>query len=1052
MGCVRDYNHEEYFDTLTMQIHSYQNEGTFFLCGDYNSRIGDHEDFIPTVDDISPRDVIDFKTNSLCDSFIDFLITTNCCVLNGRNMVNNDFTCRNISVVDYCIVPHDDLHIFNDFNVLKSHTLFNECCLGHCEPIGIPDHNLLCWNISLRYSAKLNTANAQEPQYASSTRFNVKNIPHDFMQGTQWINQINVLITKLEHDQDTATTCDLIYTKFCDAVKEEMFLKLRHWHTSPLNSSKNKKRKPNKPWWSEQLTVLWNMQCKAEQAWRQAHKTIKHKLKFKWKECRRTFDREYKKSKRNHWQQLQDDIIHLQSNDQQLFWKKIGSIGIVNDRHESIPWEIVSDDGTISYSKEDVLQKWKDDYSALYNPSPQRNRCPETGNNMDINNDLGHNNNLNGIITLREVERALLAAKCGKAPGIDNIPVDVLKNTTAAHFLLQLFNMCFTNSIIPEAWQKSIVTPIPKDRTLDRRNPYNYRGLSLANSMSKVYCGVLNSRLSTWAETNGKLSDEQNGFRKRRSCADHLSTFTLITETRRKRNQPTYAAFIDFSKAFDRVDRGLLWTKLQMKGVDGHMLQALKSLYQNTQSCLRINGYYTQWFNVLSGVKQGCLLSPLLFNLFIDDLTQKIKDLKCGVPFENKQLPILLYADDIVLLSDTEKGLQLMLNTLNTWCEENNMLVNLEKSKIMHFRKGPKTTKSCFKFKLGKDVMDFVSEYKYLGLIITEFNDYNVTAKHIAKSAGRALGLLISKAKAIGSMPYNCYRKLFDNIVQPVIDYGSAIWGTKSYSCINNIQHRAERFYLGLGKYSPNAALHGDMGWNTQEHKGWLNVCRSWRRLNNMDDNRKNKHVFKWAKGLAFDHNVKNWVHNIHAFFKVIDMQHVCMADHFLNKSIIHDLDTVLYEYFYSKWRDEMNRQDARRGHGRNKLRTYRLFKFNLESEEYLKINNRHHRSALAKFRAGVAPIGVETGRYKGIKFEDRLCTLCDANNVEDELHVLISCNFYSDIRDDLFEHCMDVDYNFKFMSEVDQLCFILSNKQMVSKSARVCHQILQRRYTFIYN
>ena len=132
-------------------------------------------------------------------------------------------------------------------------------------------------------------------------------------------------------------------------------------------------------------------------------------------------------------------------------------------------------------------------------------------------------------------------------------------------------------------------------------------------------------------------------------------------------------------------------TQSRVEWPDAPGIEVTVSEVQNTQYCVRVNGFITRWFDVISGVKQGCLLSPLLFNLYIEDLVTKIKALNCGVNLLDKQLSVMLYADDIVLISETEKGLQSMLNTLNDWCINNSMSVNLEKSKIVHFRKGPKT-------------------------------------------------------------------------------------------------------------------------------------------------------------------------------------------------------------------------------------------------------------------------------------------------------------------------------------------------------------------------
>ncbi len=113
---------------------------------------------------------------------------------------------------------------------------------------------------------------------------------------------------------------------------------------------------------------------------------------------------------------------------------------------------------------------------------------------------------------------------------------------------------------------------------------------------------------------------EQNGFRHGWSCADHLSTLAQIIDSRKKRNQSTFIAFIDLCKAYDRISRPLLWRKLKQSGVSQKFLQAIQSLYKDVKCSVKINGHHSEWFNVSVGLKQGCLISPMLFNLYIDDL------------------------------------------------------------------------------------------------------------------------------------------------------------------------------------------------------------------------------------------------------------------------------------------------------------------------------------------------------------------------------------------------------------------------------------------------
>ena len=114
-----------------------------------------------------------------------------------------------------------------------------------------------------------------------------------------------------------------------------------------------------------------------------------------------------------------------------------------------------------------------------------------------------------------------------------------------------------------------------------------------------------------------------------------------------------------------------------------------------------------------------------------------------------------------------------------------------------------------------------VESYKYLGLVLTVFLDYSKTAKAVAKSANRALGLIIAKSKAFGGLPYDVLYKLYESLVCPVIRYGAPIWGTECFSCIQAVQNRAARYFLNVGKYTPVAAVNGDTAWYPMECRLW---------------------------------------------------------------------------------------------------------------------------------------------------------------------------------------------------------------------------------------
>ena len=200
----------------------------------------------------------------------------------------------------------------------------------------------------------------------------------------------------------------------------------------------------------------------------------------------------------------------------------------------------------------------------------------------------------------------------------------------------------------------------------------------------------------------------------------------------------------------------------------------------------------------MCGLKQGCLLSPMLFSLYINDLAKEIKFLNKGVHIGESKVSILLYADDIIFLAESEEDLQLMLNCLNQWCAYWQLVVNGLKSNVVHFR-CVSSKRSNFKFSCGDISLDVVSQYRYLGVILTEHLDYAVTVKSVSQVASRAFGSLVCKFKHFGGFPYVTYSKLYDSLVWPIVDYSCSIWGTSDYSVINKLHNQLAGFSLELG-------------------------------------------------------------------------------------------------------------------------------------------------------------------------------------------------------------------------------------------------------------
>ena len=234
------------------------------------------------------------------------------------------------------------------------------------------------------------------------------------------------------------------------------------------------------------------------------------------------------------------------------------------------------------------------------------------------------------------------------------------------------------------------------------------------------------------------------------------------------------------------------------------MYQAISSLYSNPRSRVILNEYETDYFDCPIGVKQGDCLSPTLFAIFINDLASEIKEANIGIDLNVDGGPnidyifsILLYADDIVCLAETEVDLQSILFIIENWCKKWRLEVNLTKTNILHVR-NPRKPQSKFTFIFDMRPVPYCKFYKYLGTNINEFLDLKFTVEKHADAAGQALGAIITKMIKNGGFPYNVYSLLYNTCVTSVSDYSGPVTGYQKYDSTLKIHLRAIRAFLGV--------------------------------------------------------------------------------------------------------------------------------------------------------------------------------------------------------------------------------------------------------------
>ena len=321
----------------------------------------------------------------------------------------------------------------------------------------------------------------------------------------------------------------------------------------------------------------------------------------------------------------------------------------------------------------------------------------------------------------------------------------------------------------------------------------------------------MNGRLGRFLDRTGQTAEEQAGFRRGYSTIDQIFILdTVIQDVLKTKKKKLYACFIDFKKAFDSVPRAALWYKMHRCGIKGNFLRILMDMYTKCSFAVRINETTaTKYSPTSSGVFQGCLLSPTLFRIFINDIIQKCAGVANAALPHLRRTPIvgLLFADDLVLLSETPEGLQNLIDSVEEYANYWGLQVNVDKTKCMVFRRGGRLARSE-NWTYGGSNIEVVSKFKYLGV---HFTCCHTWANHIsiAMTRGKKVTLMLNRLMyGYGTLPLNRLFYIYDLCVAPTVLYGAEVWGMWAKPVVvDSVDTMFLRRCLGLPKGTPSAPL-----------------------------------------------------------------------------------------------------------------------------------------------------------------------------------------------------------------------------------------------------
>jgi hypothetical protein len=442
-----------------------------------------------------------------------------------------------------------------------------------------------------------------------------------------------------------------------------------------------------------------------------------------------------------------------------------------------------------------------------------------------------------------------------------------------------------------------------------------------------------------------------------------------------------------------------LWQKLLKYNINGKCFTVIKNMYHNIKSRIKSNNEYSDFFPCMNGVRQGENLSPLLFAIYLNDLenylcSENVKGIECKISHKEFgmyfKLFIILYADDTVLLSETSENLQENLNIFDKYCKEWKLQVNTQKTKVLIFGSRSKKYNNYFKF--NETILETTNEYKYLGLYLSRTKSFKKTKQHIADQANKAMFSLQKKIRSL-NLTIDLQVDLFNKAIKPILLYGCEIWGFSGSKELEKIQLKFFKMILNLKKTTPSYMIYGELGVKPLQIDINSRIINFWCKLTDITSNKLSNNMYLTLYGLHDQGKLKSkWLMHIKDLVTKNGFGNIWQQQIQMNRKWFPlAFKQKINDQYLQEWNDLVTKSTC--------SINYKLFKNEFGTNKYLNFLPNYFCKIITSFRTRNHRLPVEVGRWTGVPYTERKCTLCNLNEVGDEFHYIFNCKFLCEER-----------------------------------------------------